>query len=136
MILKYLAGGKMKQAIAGDAGFDIYSLEDCEISPMEQKWISTGLFVEIPQGFAGIVKEKSGLAGKGLMLGAGVIDSNYRGEVKVLARNFSRGAMKIEKDQKIAQFLFIRVEIPEIKEVEKLSDTERGSGGFGSTGLK
>lgn len=126
----------MKQALAGDAGFDIYSSEDCEIEPMEQKWVSTGLFVEIPSGFVGIVKEKSGLAGKGVMLGAGVIDSNYRGEVKVLVRNFSKSQLMIEKDQKIAQFLFVKVEIPKIEEVEKLSETERGAGGFGSTGLK
>lgn len=136
MILRYLKGGKLKQALPGDAGFDIYSSEDCEIEPLEQKWVSTGLFVEIPPGFVGIVKEKSGLAGKGFMLGAGVIDSNYRGEVKVLVRNFSKSILKIEKDQKIAQFLFVKAEIPEIREAENLSETERGAGGFGSTGLK
>jgi dUTP pyrophosphatase len=136
MILKYLKGGKMKQALEGDAGFDIYSNEDCFIDSLDQKWVSTGLFVEIPSGFVGVVKEKSGLAGKGVMLGAGIIDSNYRGEVKVLVRNFSKQALKIEKDQKIAQFLFVKVEIPKIQETEKLSETERGAGGFGSTGLK
>lgn len=136
MKIRYLKGGKFKKALEGDAGFDIYSNEDCEIGPMEQRWVSTGLFIEIPSGYVGIVKEKSGLAGKGVMLGAGVIDSNYRGEIKVLVRNFSRDLIKIEKGQKVAQLLFFKVESPEIEEVEALTETNRGVAGFGSTGLK
>lgn len=136
MELKYKKGGKLVQAMEGDAGFDIFSAEEVQLQPLEQKWISTRLFVEIPSGYVGIVKEKSGLAGKGIMLGAGVIDSNYRGEIKVLVRNFSDSVIKIEYDQKIAQIIFLKVEIPSIHEGDELSETNRGTSGFGSTGSK
>lgn len=136
MEVRYKKGGKLVQALEGDAGFDIYTNEDAELQPLEQRWVSTGLFLEIPSGFVGIVKEKSGLAGKGIMLGAGVIDSNYRGEVKVLVRNFSKALMKIENGQKIAQMIFVKVDIPKIHEVSELTETNRGTRGFGSTGLK
>ena len=136
MKLKYKKGGTISHAIAGDAGFDIYANEDSEIKPMEQKWVSTGLFIEIPEGHVGIMKEKSGLAGKGIMLGAGVIDSNYRGEVKALVRNFSNHVIAIEKGQKIAQIVFMKAETPELVETEELTETERGHKGFGSTGLR
>ena len=134
-VLKY-KGGKIVKPLQGDAGYDIYANEDVEIPPYEQKLIGTGLHIEIPDGVVGIIKEKSGLALKGVMIGAGVIDPNYRGEVKVLVRNFSKEVLRVEKGQKIAQILFLPFKNFDLVETEELSETERGGQGFGSTGLR
>lgn len=120
----------------GDAGMDIFSAEETTIKARERKNIKTGIKIELPDGFVGLVWDKSGLALKnGIKTMAGVIDSGYRGEIGIVLVNLSDQDFKIEKGQKIAQMLIQKVERLEIKEVKELSETKRGEGGFGSTGL-
>lgn len=119
----------------GDAGMDLYSLEDYTIKSGERKMFGTGIAMEVPEGFAILVWEKSGLASKqGIKTMAGVGDCHYRGEYKVILLNTSNEEYSIKKGDKIAQFLVQKVEYPDVVEVEELSDTSRGEGGFGSTG--
>ncbi|MEO2154285.1 MAG: dUTP diphosphatase [Nanoarchaeota archaeon] len=121
----------------GDAGFDLYSNEEVILKPGERKLISTGIAIEIPKGYFGLIKDRSGLAAKnGLHCLAGVIDSNYRGEVKVVLINLGNEEVKLEKYSRIAQLLIIPVPEFEIEEVDELSNTERNEKGFGSSGLK
>lgn len=120
----------------GDAGMDIFSAEDAVIKAGERKNIRTGVKMEMPNGFVGLVWDKSGLAMKnGIKTMAGVIDSGYRGEIGIVLVNLSDQDFKIEKGQKIAQMLIQKVEWAEIEEVQELSETKRGDGCFGSTGL-
>lgn len=121
----------------GDAGCDIRAAEEATIQPDEIKGVSTGLKVQIPQGYAGLIWEKSGLAFKhGIKTCAGVIDSGYRGEVKVALLNAGDEPYTFARGDKIAQMLIQKVEIPEVVEVGELDDSSRGEGGFGSTGKK
>ena len=120
----------------GDAGMDIFSAEESIIKAGERKNVRTGLKMELPEGFVGLVWDKSGLALKnGIKTMAGVIDSNYRGEIEIVLVNLSGQDYKVEKGQKIAQMLIQKVEQAEIEEAQKLSETKRNEGGFGSTGL-
>ncbi len=121
----------------GDAGMDLYSAENTVIKPGERKVISTGIKMEIPSGYVGLIWDKSGLASKhGLKTMAGVIDSIYRGEVGVVMINLDDQEYQVEKNTKIAQMLIQKIESVEIEEVENLEDSSRGEGGFGSSGLK
>jgi dUTP pyrophosphatase len=121
----------------GDAGLDLYSVEEVVLQPGEWKAIPTGVAVEIPKGYFGLIKDRSGLALKyALHCLAGVVDENYRGEVKVVLINLGREPVKLEKHTRIAQLLIIPYLPVEVKEVEELSETERGEGGFGSSGLR
>lgn len=120
----------------GDAGMDIFSAEETVIKVGEIKNIKTGVKMEMPEGFVGLVWDKSGLALKnGIKTMAGVIDSCYRGEIEIVLANLSEQDYKIKKGQKIAQMLIQKVERAEIEEVKNLNETSRGEGGFGSTGL-
>jgi len=119
----------------GDAGLDLYCIEDVEILPNEIKLISTGIAIEIPKGYFGLIKDRSGLASKGLHVLAGVVDENYRGEVKVVMINLGKEKIKLEKFSRIAQLIIIPYAKVEVEEVEELSETERGGKGFGSSGL-
>jgi dUTP pyrophosphatase len=119
----------------GDAGLDLYCIEDFEIEPNEIKIVRTGIAVEIPKGYFGMIKDRSGLASKGLHVLAGIIDENYRGEIKVVLINLGKEKLKFEKYSRIAQLLIIPYLKVEIKE-DELSQTERGENGFGSSGLK
>ena len=120
----------------GDAGMDIFSAEETIIKAGERKSVRTGIKMGLPEGFAGLVWDKSGLALKnGIKTMAGVIDSGYRGEIGIVLINLGQSDFKIEKGQKIAQMLVQKVERMEIKEVKELNETKRGGGGFGSTGL-
>jgi len=123
-------------AHSGDAGMDLFSVEAVFLEPGQRQAIKTGIAFDIPQGYVGLVWDKSGRAVKeGLTVLAGVIDSSYRGEVQVVLLNTSDKSVEVEKGQKIAQMLIQAVEAPEVEEVEELDDTSRGEGGFGSTGL-
>jgi dUTP pyrophosphatase len=125
-----------RYANPGDAGMDFYSNEEITISPNERRLISTGISMAIPEGYVGLIWDKSGLANKhGLKTMAGVIDAGYRGEVKILVHNLGDQEYRIEKGKKIAQMLIQPVEQKELLEVDGLDQTERGEGGFGSTGL-
>ncbi len=119
----------------GDAGFDLYTTEAITVEPGERKQINTGLAMEIPEGYVGLIWEKSGLSHKaGLKTLGGVIDSGYRGEVLIGIINLSDTAYRFEAGHKVAQMIIQKIERPEIVEVEELSQTNRGEAGFGSTG--
>lgn len=123
-------------AHTGDAGMDIFSAEEMVIKAGERKNIRTGLKMEMTDGFVGLVWDKSGLALKnGIKTMAGVIDACYRGEIGIVLANLSDQDYKIEKGQKIAQMLIQKIERAEIEEAQKLGETKRADGGFGSTGL-
>ncbi len=119
------------------AGFDLHSIEDVVINPGERKLIGTGLAFEIEFGYEVQIRPRSGLAykhGITVLNTPGTIDSDYRGEIKVLLINHGSEPFEIKKGERIAQAVIAPVIQAEIVEVEELSDTERGSGGFGSTG--
>ena len=119
----------------GDAGLDLYSSEEVILKSGERAKVKTGIAMEIPDGYAGLVWDKSGVAANyGIKTMAGVVDSCYRGEISVVLINLSDKDFKVEKKQKIAQMLIQKIENPEIEIVESLGDSERGEKGFGSTG--
>jgi len=119
----------------GDAGLDIFSSEDLEIQPGEKVAVKTGLRLAIPEGYAGFVWDKSGLAVKyHLKTMAGVIDSNYRGELQIVLTNLGKNSYRVEKGSKVAQLIIAPVATPEIVEADVNDETERGEGGFGSSG--
>jgi dUTP pyrophosphatase len=121
----------------GDAGMDLYSLEEIIIKAGERATVGTGIATEFSRGYVALVCDKSGLASKaGIKTMGGVIDCNYRGEYKVIMFNTSKQDYTVKKGEKIAQVLIQPVIQAEIEEVNELSDTSRGEGGFGSTGLK
>src|SRR3989344_283052 len=124
-------------AYEGDAGMDLFSCEDLEIAPHSKALISTGLMVAVPKGHGGFVWDKSGIAVKNhIKTMAGVIDSNYRGELKVALANLGNEHYKIKKGEKIAQLIIKPVVNPEVIETEELPEDEtRGEMGFGSSGL-
>ncbi|MBN1273119.1 MAG: dUTP diphosphatase [Candidatus Aminicenantes bacterium] len=118
----------------GDAGMDLYSVESCSLRQGEARAVSTGIRIAVPPGYAGLIWDKSGLSLKGLHRLAGVIDSGYRGEVKVVLVNLGRDTFTIEQGKKIAQLLIQKIETVRVVEVENLDKTSRGENGFGSTG--
>lgn len=119
-----------------DAGMDLYSIEDTSIAPQQRILVATGIALAIPTGYVGLVWDKSGIATKtGVTTLAGVIDAGYRGEVKIALLNTSTESYVIAAGQKIAQLLIQPITHPALREVESLPETERGDGGFGSTGL-
>jgi dUTP diphosphatase len=126
------------RAYPDDAGLDLYSLEAAQLAPGERASVGTGIAVEIPVGQAGIVLPRSGLAarhGIALVNAPGLIDSGYRGEVRVLLLNTDReSTFGVAPGDRIAQLVLVRVETPEVAEVEDLALSERGAGGFGSSG--
>jgi dUTP pyrophosphatase len=122
-------------AHAGDAGADITASEKIAIPPRERALVSTGVRLEIPEGCVGLIWPRSGLAvKKGIDCGAGVIDSHYRGEVKVLLFNHSDTEFQIEPGDRIAQILIQKVERVEFLPADQLNETARNDAGFGSTG--
>lgn len=121
------------------AGMDLYSANDTPvlIAPGEIRVIPTGLFVEIPVGFEGQVRARSGLARDlGLMLpnAPGTIDADYRGELQVIVGNVSKKPFAIERGTRFAQLVICPIQQVEVVEVEALTETTRGAGGFGHTG--
>lgn len=128
-----------KYKTEGSAGLDLKAniSESIEIKPLERKLIPTGIYISIPKGYEGQIRGRSGLAlnhGITLANGIGTIDSDYRGELKVILINLSKETYIINKSDRIAQLVFIKHEIAELIEVEELDNTERGSGGFGHSG--
>ena len=119
----------------GDAGFDLYACEDVVVAPGERVLVSTGIAMEIPSGFVGLIWDKSGLSNThGLKTLGGVVDAGYRGEVKAGLINLGIEEYHVGLGHKVAQMLIQKVEHAEIYEVSELSNTLRGEGGFGSTG--
>lgn len=126
------------RAHSGDAGLDLYAVEGVVLEPGERASVGTGIAVEIPDGQAGLVLARSGLAarhGIALVNAPGLIDAGYRGEIRVLLLNTDRRSVfRLEPGDRIAQLVLVRVETPEVVEVEALASSERGHGGFGSSG--
>lgn len=123
------------------AGMDIRAnLEEVvTLKPLERKLIPTGLFIELPEGYEAQIRPRSGLAlneGLGLLNSPGTLDADYRGELGVIVVNLSNAVITIEDGERICQMIINRVEQAEWIEVDELSDTERGKGGFGHTGKK
>ena len=120
------------------AGYDIRSAEEeVVLAPGEIRLVSTGLVMELPEGMECQVRPRSGLAlkhGVTLPNSPGTIDPDYRGEVRVIMQNTGAKAVTLSRGERIAQLVFARFEAPEVLEAVELSDTERGTGGFGSTG--
>ena len=119
------------------AGFDLHSIENIILKPGERKLIGTGLAFEIPKGYEIQIRPRSGLAykyGISVLNSPGTIDSDYRGEIKVLLMNHSNENFEIKVGERIAQAVIQEVIQATFEEVDELSDTARGAGGFGSTG--
>lgn len=123
----------------GSAGFDLASAEpDFVLQPGERRLVATGLAVELPPGVEGQVRPRSGLALKhGLTMpnAPGTIDSDYRGELRVILQNGGTAPVTIARGDRIAQVVFARYETPELVDVTELAESSRGAGGFGSTGI-
>ncbi len=121
----------------GDAGLDLRASESVKLEPGERQLVSTGLAIAIPEGHAGLVLPRSGLAmqkGVTVLNAPGLIDSGYRGELKVLLINHGPVVVAIERGERIAQLVIQAVAHARLVEVERLPDSARGEGGFGSTG--
>lgn len=129
------------QADAGSAGYDLYAATDCDIQipPHTNVMIGTGIAMAIPIGYFGGIYARSGIASKRNLRPAnctGVIDSTYRGEIKVSLHNDSPETKTVQAGERIAQLVIHKHEIANFEEVDELDETERGEGGFGSTGEK
>ena len=130
------------RATEGDAGLDLYADENVCFYQGEHVLVSTGIAIEIPLGYVGLVHPRSGLAAKhgiSVLNAPGTIDAGYRGEVKVILVKASGERPNdpptfVAKGERIAQLVIQKVELPEVVEVDELSDSARGVGGFGSTG--
>ncbi|WP_321972715.1 dUTP diphosphatase [Paratractidigestivibacter sp.] len=126
-------------AYAGDAGLDLRSSEDVVLEPFERRLISTGLAIAIPDGYAGFVQPRSGLAlreGLSMANTPGLIDAHYRGELKICAVNLDpTNPIHITRGERIAQLVIQRVPVVTLVEVDELDETDRGEGGFGSSGV-
>jgi len=124
---------------ADDAGYDLRAAEAKVLEPGERASVGTGIALEIPDGHAGLVLPRSGLAarhGISLVNAPGLIDAGYRGEVRVLLLNTDRSeSFSIEPGDRIAQLLVVRHEAPGLEEAQELAESGRGEGGFGSTGV-
>ncbi|MCC6219937.1 MAG: dUTP diphosphatase [Deltaproteobacteria bacterium] len=121
-----------------DAGYDLPSLFDVSLSAGERRLIRTGIHIAVPEGWVGVIKDRSSVASRGGEISAGVIDSAYRGEVKVLMRNAGAEELTFKSGDRIAQLLVLLHspgnEVVEVSSLEDLGVTLRGEGGFGSTG--
>jgi len=123
-------------ALAGDAGMDLYSIIDAVLAPGEKISCPTGVAIKIPEGYVGLIWDKSGLAHKSCITNiGGVYDSNYTGEYIIGLVNLGKENYEIKKGQKIAQLLIQKIELPEVELVEEMPQTVRGANRFGSTGL-
>lgn len=122
----------------GDAGLDLYAAKDVTLQPGQRVMIPTGIAIAIPQGYAGFVQPRSGLAAKqgfSIVNTPGLIDSGYRGEIGVIGLNTdTQSKIAIKRGDRVAQLVIQEVPVVELLEVNELDETERSSGGFGSTG--
>ncbi|KQB86522.1 dUTP diphosphatase [Corynebacterium lowii] len=128
-----------KRAFSTDAGADLYAAHTLDLAPGERALVGTGIAIALPPGTVGLVHPRSGLAarqGLSIVNTPGTIDAAYRGEIKVCLINLDpREPIHIERGTRIAQLVVQRVELPDFCEVEDLDETDRGTGGYGSTGL-
>ncbi|WAM34880.1 dUTP diphosphatase [Caldicellulosiruptor morganii] len=127
-------------ASSGSAGMDLFACVDGEmvINPGEIRLIRTGIYIELPDGYEAQIRPRSGLAlkyGITILNSPGTIDSDYRGEVCVILINLGNNPFVIKRGDRIAQMVICKYEKAKIEEVQELSETDRGDGGFGSTGI-
>lgn len=118
------------------AGLDVYSVEEILMVPNETALVPTGIAIETSPGYCWQIWDRSGMGAKGIHRFAGLIDSDYRGEFKIVLHNASNKAYKIEKGDRIAQIVLLPIVHAEFEEVSELAETKRGDGGFHSTGIK
>ncbi len=121
----------------GDAGLDLYAADTTTLQPGERALVPCGIVVAVPEGHVGLVHPRSGLAvdhGLTVLNAPGTIDAGYRGELKVLLINLGQDAVEIQHGERIAQLLLLPVALVDVREVDRMDSTARGSGGFGSTG--
>jgi dUTP pyrophosphatase len=126
-----------RHAHPGDGGVDLHATEHATLAPGERTMMPTGIAIAIPEGHAGLVVPRSGLAareGVGIVNAPGLVDSGYRGEIKVILVNHGSDSVEITRGDRIAQLVVVAVAAQEYVEVEQLPDSTRGEGGFGSTG--
>uniref|UniRef100_A0A3Q4I173 Deoxyuridine 5'-triphosphate nucleotidohydrolase n=1 Tax=Neolamprologus brichardi TaxID=32507 RepID=A0A3Q4I173_NEOBR len=117
------------------AGYDLYSAYDYSISPMDKAIVKTDIQIAVPHGCYGRVAPRSGLAAKHFIdVGAGVVDEDYRGNVGVVLFNFGKETFEVKKGDRVAQLVCERICYPDLVQQETLDETDRGAGGFGSTG--
>lgn len=121
------------RAHSDDAGLDLYSPVDKWVYANSMETIDTGVHVQIPKGYAGLIASKSGMMAKGVTT-RGLIDSGYTGSIKAIIYNDGKDSYRIEKGQKITQLVIVNCITPDIEIVDSLEETERGDQGFGSTG--
>jgi len=120
----------------GAVGYDLYSTDEVVIPPTHRALIGTGVAIVLPPDVYGRVAPRSGLAVKhGIQVGAGVVDPDYTGEVKVVLFNHGDKDFEVKRGERIAQLVLERCETPDVEEIGLLEETERGAGGFGSTGI-
>ncbi|HKG10404.1 MAG TPA: dUTP diphosphatase [Gaiellaceae bacterium] len=126
------------RAYPGDAGLDLTAVESAELAPREGATIGTGLAIALPEGYAGLVLPRSGLATKhqiGVLNAPGLIDAGYRGELRVILHNHGDQTFRVHAGMRIAQLVVVAVEDVRLVEVDELPASERGEGGHGSSGL-
>ncbi len=126
-------------ATAGAAGMDLRAIESISLAPMERKLVRTGVRIAVPEGFEAQVRPRSGLAlrlGLGMVNSPGTIDSDYRGEIGLIMINFGESTVELPAGERLAQLVLAPVAHAELVLVQELDDTERGTGGFGSTGTQ
>jgi dUTP pyrophosphatase len=117
-----------------EAGFDLATIEDINLTPGERRTCGLGFATEFPASYVAVLRDRSGLGSRGLHCLAGVIDASYRGEWKVVLLNTSSENINIKKGERIAQCLFLPVPSVDVQIVEQLPDSDRGAEGFGSSG--
>jgi dUTP pyrophosphatase len=125
------------RADLGAAGYDLTSVVDMVLSVGERRLVPTGLIIQIPSGTYARIGPRSGMSVKGIDIGAGIVDFSFRGEVKVLMINNGLSYYELKKGDRIAQLILERImtpEVTEVKSLDELTTTQRGEGGFGSTG--
>lgn len=139
LIEKTTKEARMPQyAHIGDAGMDLFSVDEVTLNPLERKLIHTGIKIQLPPSTEAQIRPRSGLALKNgitVLNTPGTIDEGYRGEIGIVLINLSNDAFKVEKGMKIAQMVIKPTIQVEVEEVVELDDTSRGEGGFGSTGV-
>ena len=124
-------------AYSSDVGFDLRAIASQRLLPGEQKEFKTGLIFEIPEGHVGLVRDRAGIISKmGVHTCAGTFDSGFRGEVTIFLVNMSEETQFVDEGMRIAQIIILPVAKPQIVEVKKMNETERGTKSFGSTGMK
>ena len=132
--IKLIGGQIPTRAHEHDSGLDLYAASSCVLQPGMTHRVSTGVAVELPDGFEGQVRPRSSLASKGVYALLGTIDNGYRGELGVILSNLSTERYQVHAGDKVAQLVICPVALPDIVVVDELGDTDRGQGGFGSTG--